>query len=280
MFKSFGNGINPYALDFPVCNQKAELDFHRQLREGNRKHESIGNRRRLSHHLHHVHHHDNPPPADNNDDSDDEENQFTTSSQVGFLLNQTIRDRSQPNFLPVHNQYIPCAQVYLEEYLNRHDVRSALHVLDIATYKWKPCGGVKYSEGDITTPVISLYKELVHHAQNGVADLKMLIFSGDDDAICSTAGTQQWIWNLGVEAKEIWTPWKVLGQTAGFVTHFDLGQEVTGSLSFATVHGAGHEVPAYRPQEALDLFHKFLTNDWSSLLREWYLPQNEESNGL
>jgi hypothetical protein len=81
-----------------------------------------------------------------------------------------------------------------------------------------------------------------------------------------------------VDAKEIWKPWKVLGQTAGFVTHFDLGKNARGSLSFATVHGAGHEVPAYRPQEALDLFHKFLTDDWQSLMREWYLPKNEESD--
>ena len=267
MFKSFGHGINPYALDFPVCNEKVELDFHRQLRQGKRAQPS---RRQLKHHAHHSHdgHHHK------DEDSDAE---YTTSSQVNFLLNQTIRDRSQPPFLPAQDRYIPCAQVYLEEYLNRHDVRAALHAKDVSTYQWKPCGGVKYSEGDITTPVTSLYKELVHRAQHGLNDLKMLIFSGDDDAICSTAGTQQWIWNLGVDAKEIWTPWKVLGQTAGFVTHFDLGDKATGSFSFATVHGAGHEVPAYRPQEALDLFHKFLTDDWRSLMHEWYLPRNEES---
>ena len=27
--------------------------------------------------------------------------------------------------------------------------------------------------------------------------LKMLIYSGDDDAVCATLGTQQFIWDLG-----------------------------------------------------------------------------------
>jgi hypothetical protein len=27
-----------------------------------------------------------------------------------------------------------------------------------------------------------------------------------------------------------------------------------------TVHGAGHEVPTYKPKEALDLFEKYLSN--------------------
>ena len=41
-------------------------------------------------------------------------------------------------------------------------------------------------------------------------------------------------------------------QQAGFLTTF------TGGLSFATVHHAGHEVPAYQPERALQLFRNFL----------------------
>ena len=41
-------------------------------------------------------------------------------------------------------------------------------------------------------------------------------------------------------------------QQGGFLTKFE------GSFSFATVHSAGHEVPAYQPAAALTLFAGFL----------------------
>jgi hypothetical protein len=36
---------------------------------------------------------------------------------------------------------------------------------------------------------------------NDSVNLHMLVFSGDDDSVCSLAGTQMWIWDLGVKAK-------------------------------------------------------------------------------
>jgi carboxypeptidase C (cathepsin A) len=98
-------------------------------------------------------------------------------------------------------------------------------------------------------------------------DLHIMVFSGDDDSVCATAGTQLWIWDLGVNATEAmsWKPWKVEEQIAGYATTFDMG-EGSAKLTFATVHGAGHEVPAYRPMEALELFKKYFNGNWT--LRE------------
>ena len=31
-----------------------------------------------------------------------------------------------------------------------------------------------------------------------VAFNKVLVYSGDDDSICATLGTQQWIWDMGM----------------------------------------------------------------------------------
>ena len=116
--------------------------------------------------------------------------------------------------------------------------------------------------------------------------IRMLIFSGDDDSVCSTSGTQTWIWGLGVDPKsdnEIWQPWtRDDGQVAGYVTRFDMsrhyrqrtdnkhfhrhgddyGNAVVSSFSFVTVRGAGHEVPSYRPKQALEVFRKFLNGEW------------------
>ena len=117
--------------------------------------------------------------------------------------------------------------------------------------------------------------------------IRMLVFSGDDDSVCSTAGTQTWIWGLGVEPKsdnDTWQPWtRDDGQVAGYVTRFDMsphfdrqkkdsnhfhrhgddyGRAVVSSFSFVTVRGAGHEVPSYRPKQALEVFRKFLNGEW------------------
>jgi cathepsin A (carboxypeptidase C)/serine carboxypeptidase-like clade 2 len=81
--------------------------------------------------------------------------------------------------------------------------------------------------------------------------------------VCSTAATQSWIYNIGVDPKpeKFWNAWHVNNQTAGYVTEFDLG-ETDSSFLFVTVHGAGHEVPAYRPVEALSLFKSYFSGEW------------------
>jgi carboxypeptidase C (cathepsin A) len=82
-----------------------------------------------------------------------------------------------------------------------------------------------------------------------------MIFSGDDDSICATMGTQQFIWNLGYAVKEKWAPWNMNGQVSGFTTKFD-------GLRFSTVHGAGHMVPSTRPEQALEVVRKYLSGEW------------------
>lgn len=60
----------------------------------------------------------------------------------------------------------------------------------------------------------------------------------------------------------MWKPWKVENQTAGYFTEFDLGEDTNSTFIFVTVHGAGHEVPAYRPAEALVMFQSFFSGEW------------------
>jgi carboxypeptidase C (cathepsin A) len=100
---------------------------------------------------------------------------------------------------------------------------------------------------------------LYNYLIDGGYGLKILVYSGDDDSVCATSGTDAWIWDLGYEtiAGKYWRDWKVDEQVAGYVSHFE-----DGVMTYATVHGAGHEVPTYKPKQALDLLQKFLSNEW------------------
>lgn len=102
-----------------------------------------------------------------------------------------------------------------------------------------------------------------------------------------------WIWDIGAEWKEknVWNPWTVGNQTAGYLTQFEVPTSSTGDkgsfilvtvsgncifapfsfqvLTYSSnmcclekIHGAGHEVPAYRPMESLEMFTSFLSGKW------------------
>jgi hypothetical protein len=236
MFNQFGHGINPYALDYPVCLEGGVNDFMSK-----RPRRRLGRKEELS--------------ATGTPGST-----FTTSSQLSQLLNLT----RGPPFKPKEDLYNPCAEQHLFDFLDKPEVRTALHVDARFTKPWVKCGGIHFSEEDVDTPTTPLFQQLVSEAVAGKHNLNMLVFSGDDDSICSTAGTQYWIWSLGVKAQSQfqWKPWAVQNQTAGFVTQFDLGPETTATFSFVTVHGAGHEVPAYKPVEALHMFRNYFSGEW------------------
>eukprot|EP00611_Tribonema_gayanum_P026394 TRINITY_DN627_c0_g3_i1.p1 TRINITY_DN627_c0_g3~~TRINITY_DN627_c0_g3_i1.p1 ORF type:complete len:544 (-),score=164.92 TRINITY_DN627_c0_g3_i1:674-2152(-) len=147
--------------------------------------------------------------------------------------------------------YEPCAQSYIVTYLNRPEVKAALHAKP--TIRWQQCSNkVEYSQDDVRAPMMPYYTKLFAASP----DTRILVFSGDDDAVCATSGTQWWVYDLGHKAVSLWRPWKVDGQVAGYATLFDSG------LAFVTVHSAGHEVPAYQPARALALLQRYLDGTW------------------
>jgi len=184
-----------------------------------------------------------------------------SSSQSKQLLNVT--SITSPPFLPKEDMYHPCAETHFTIYLNRDDVKEALHVVDTGRY-WSVCANnIDYSQEDSDKAQIYLYEELINMGKTSGIDLKMMVFSGDDDSICSTASTQYWIWGLTEPiADKVWQSWQYEDQTAGYITQFDLGKDTNSSFIFVTVHGAGHEVPAYRPAEALAMFSSYLNGKW------------------
>jgi len=148
--------------------------------------------------------------------------------------------------------YYACEDNYATAYLNRKDVQSAIHVDSTI---WTECSDtLKYNYTDGHTPMEPIYNFLI----NGGYDLKLMVYSGDDDTVCATIGTQMWMWDLGYKVLSDWQPWyyndAVYGnQTGGYIVKFD-------GITLTTVHGAGHEVPTYKPQAALELINNFLFN--------------------
>jgi hypothetical protein len=98
--------------------------------------------------------------------------------------------------------------------------------------------------------MVPIYQYLL----SGSYDLDILVFSGDNDAVCGTVGAQHWIWSLRYEVKgRMYKPYEVSQQMSGYATKFD-----GVKFGFVTVHGAGHEVPAYKPEVALYLWKTYL----------------------
>jgi hypothetical protein len=134
------------------------------------------------------------------------------------------------------NEYVPCTPDYASAYLNKPGVKAALHVKDYIL--WSDCSDPVFKEYNRTdsrkTSTAPIYNFLIDHPH----DLNILVYSGDDDAVCATIGTQKWIWNLGYEAPHImWSEYLHDNQLGGYYTTWD-----KTNLTFLTVHNAGHEV--------------------------------------
>ena len=75
-----------------------------------------------------------------------------------------------------------------------------------------------------------------------------------------TIGTQDWIWGLGYTiVLPSWNEYVVNGQTAGYFTQWK-----NTKLGFLTIHGAGHEVPTYKPDVALDMWKRYLSGEFTN----------------
>lgn len=220
-------GFNVYALDFPVCLPVTTSSLDKNKQNNVR----TGDQQQQQHRLLHAADKDAADRTDN-----------AATHQVRTLLSAS--SIHNPSYLPPEDVYEPCGQLYMREYLSQANVQKAIHVRSDARVDWSPCSPEKinYDLSDVEVSVIDAYKKLVTMGQNDEHALRMLIFSGDDDSVCATDGTQAWLYDLGAEPKHhiTWKPWKMDGQVAGFWTSFDM-KESRSSFAFATVHGAGHE---------------------------------------
>ncbi|KAH9806352.1 serine carboxypeptidase 24 [Citrus sinensis] len=143
--------------------------------------------------------------------------------------------------------YDPCTENYAEKYYNRQEVQKALHAnVTGIPYKWTACSDVLINNWkDSEDSVLPTYKQLI------AAGLKIWVFSGDTDSVVPVTATRFSLSHLNLPIKTPWYPWYSGNQVGGWT-------EVYKGLTFATVRGAGHEVPLFQPRRALILFRSFL----------------------
>lgn len=152
---------------------------------------------------------------------------------------------------------VPCINsVKGTAYLNRADVKAALHVSQ-SPNTWAVCGGCTYKQDGVYSSMIALHKEMLAKFKP-----RVLVYNGDVDPGCNYLWGERSVAAFGLApvAKEAWRPWTyadalVGPQLGGFVSAY--GEREQGVL-FTTVHGAGHMSPQWRPEAVFHMFQSFL----------------------
>ena len=138
----------------------------------------------------------------------------------------------------------------IQNYFNRKDVQSALHVTAKST--WYVCSGVvsnRYKilpEGSIWT-----YPTLIKEG------IRILIYSGDTDVVVPYNGNQAWIKDLKLEVEEPWRQWRAfndMNNVSGYIVKYK-------GLTFCTIKGTGHMTPMWKPKESFYMFQKFINEE-------------------
>ncbi|KAJ8748829.1 hypothetical protein K2173_011387 [Erythroxylum novogranatense] len=141
----------------------------------------------------------------------------------------------------------PCSDYYVYNYLNLPEVQESIHAnVTKLKHDWQPCSNIIQSWLDSPSTVIPLIQEFM---ANG---LRVWIFSGDNDGVIPVTSTEYSLQAMKLHVKTGWHPWYINGEVGGYT------EEYKGNLTFATVRGAGHEVPSYQPLRALSLIKHFV----------------------
>ncbi|XP_057456085.1 serine carboxypeptidase-like 35 isoform X2 [Lotus japonicus] len=145
--------------------------------------------------------------------------------------------------------YDPCTEDYVSKYFNNQDVQKALHAnITKLPYPYTPCSSVIQKWNDSADTVLPIIQKLLN------AGLRIWIYSGDTDGRVPVTSTRYSINKMGLKVKKEWRAWFHKHQVAGWVEVYE------GGLTFATIRGAGHQVPVFAPQQSLSLFTHFLSS--------------------
>ncbi|KAI3715027.1 hypothetical protein L6452_21992 [Arctium lappa] len=162
-------------------------------------------------------------------------------------LTTTIISSRLKNTLVRISGYDPCIENNAEKYYNRPDVQHAMHAnFTGISYKWTACSDELLDNWkDSEFSMLPTYKKLI------AAGYRIWMFSGDTDSVVPVTATRFSLSHLNLTVKTRWYPWYLNGEVGGWTEAYD-------GLTFATVRGAGHEVPLLQPRRGFLLFQSFL----------------------
>ncbi|CAN4105495.1 unnamed protein product [Withania somnifera] len=145
--------------------------------------------------------------------------------------------------------YDPCLSDYTETYMNRPDVQAALHAnITKIPYPWTHCSNNITFWNDAPSSMLPTIKKLID------SGLRVWVYSGDTDGRIPVTSTRLTLRKLGLKITEDWTPWYTNNkQVGGWTVAYD-------GLYFVTIRGAGHQVPTFKPKQALQLVRHFISN--------------------
>ncbi|XXG48837.1 hypothetical protein AAC387_Pa02g3173 [Persea americana] len=129
---------------------------------------------------------------------------------------------------------------------NDDNVRKALDIHKGSIKEWVRCNyGLRFTHE--VTSVVS------YHLNLTTRGYRALIYSGDHDATIPFSGTHAWIRSLNFSIIDDWRSWSVDGQIGGYTRTF------ANNITFATIKGAGHTAPEYKPKEGFAMFQRWIS---------------------
>ncbi|KAH7689847.1 Peptidase S10 serine carboxypeptidase protein [Dioscorea alata] len=130
---------------------------------------------------------------------------------------------------------------------NDDAVRDALHIQKGTVPEWIRCNeNLQYTK--------DLLSNVKYQHKLTSRGYRALVYSGDHDLVVPHIGTQTWIRSLNYSIIDDWRSWFFAGQVAGYTRTY------TNNLTFATIKGAGHTAPEYKPRESLAMIKRWLSN--------------------
>ncbi|KAK2450703.1 serine carboxypeptidase [Trifolium repens] len=138
-----------------------------------------------------------------------------------------------------------CVEGEIPSYMNRGEVREAIHAKLVGITKWTICSTVLfYNWKKLENPMISLLGILLN------SGVRVMVYSGDQDSLIPLIGTRSLLQGLAKEiglTSEDYRPWFDGLQVAGWT------QTYGDNLTFATTRGAGHATPTSQPRRPVKM---------------------------
>lgn len=140
--------------------------------------------------------------------------------------------------------------LYCYVWANDKTVQKALHIREGTKTEWIRCNESSSYAHDVI-------KSTDYHQNLTEKKLRALIYSGDHDMVVPYIGTMAWIETLNLSLSTDWEAWFVDGQVAGYTQQYEHDNY---ELTYATVKGAGHTAPEYKPKETLAMIYRWFAH--------------------